>query len=207
MNLAIRNSWSEPQSASSLVSADCIELLHLWCKEYYQSDFDIDHLVTSVCRVFSCVVVRVCLLRPVHSLGKTLLSRNCCWKLENLLPRNCCLSTVVLEKTPESPLDSKEIKPVNIKVNQPWIIIGLSWIWSSSILVIWCEQMTHWKVSDAGKVWGQKEKRASEDEVAGWHHWCNGHELRQTLGDGGGQGGLLCCSPESQKWLGDSTVK
>ena len=40
------------------------------------------------------------------------------------------------------------------------------------------------KVPDAGKDWGQKEKRASEDEVPGWHHRCNGHELGQTLGDG-----------------------
>ena len=56
------------------------------------------------------------------------------------------------------------------------------WCWSSSILVIWCEQMTPWKVPDAGKDWEQKEKMASEDEVAGWRHWCNGHELWQTLG-------------------------
>ena len=48
---------------------------------------------------------------------------------------------------------------------------------------------------DAGKDWGQKEKRASEDEMAGWHHWCNGHELGQPSGDGEGQGGLACCSP------------
>ena len=46
-----------------------------------------------------------------------------------------------------------------------------------------------------GKDWRQKEKRASEDEMAGWHHWCNGHELGQTLGDGEGQWGLACCSP------------
>ena len=46
------------------------------------------------------------------------------------------------------------------------------------------------KVPDAGKDWGQKEKRASEDErasEAGWHHWCSGHELGQTLEDGEGQ--------------------
>ena len=41
---------------------------------------------------------------------------------------------------------------------------------------------------------GQKEKRASEDEMAGWHQRCNGHELGQTSGDGEGQGGLVCCS-------------
>ena len=55
------------------------------------------------------------------------------------------------------------------------------------------------KVPDAGKDGGQKEKRTSEDEMAGWHHPCNGHELGQTLGDGEGQEGLECCSPWGTK--------
>ena len=50
-----------------------------------------------------------------------------------------------------------------------------------------------------GQNWGQKEKRASEDEMTGWHHWCNGHELGQTLGGREGQKGLACCSPWSQR--------
>ena len=74
LNLAIRSSWSEPLSAPSLVFADCIEIFHLWLKEYNQSDFGIDHLVMSMCRVFSCVVGRGCLLWPMHSLGITLLA-------------------------------------------------------------------------------------------------------------------------------------
>ena len=44
------------------------------CKEYNQSDFNIDQLVKFMCRVFSCVVGRGCLLWPVHSLGRTLLA-------------------------------------------------------------------------------------------------------------------------------------
>ena len=75
------------------------------------------------------------------------------------------------------------------------------WIWCSSILVTWCEQMTHWESPDAGKDRGQKEKRVSEDETAGWHHQCNEHELGQTLGNREGQGGLACCSPSSCKEL------
>ena len=55
------------------------------------------------------------------------------------------------------------------------------------------------KVPHAGKDWGQKEKTALEDEMAGWHHWCNGHELGQTLGDAEGQGGLACYSPWDHK--------
>ena len=55
------------------------------------------------------------------------------------------------------------------------------------------------KVPDSGKDQGQKEKRASELEMAGWHHQCNGHELGQTLGDGEGQRCLVCCSPGGHK--------
>ena len=68
--------------------------------------------------------------------------------------------------------------------------------------VFWSSDRNSWligKVPDAGKDWGQKEKRASEDEMARWHHWCNGHELGQTLGDGEGQRGLACCSPWGHK--------
>ena len=50
------------------------------------------------------------------------------------------------------------------------------------------------KDPDAGKDWGQEEKGMTEDEMVGWHHWLNGHELEQTPGDGDGQGGLVCCS-------------
>ena len=57
------------------------------------------------------------------------------------------------------------------------------------------------KVPDAGKDGGQK-KRVSEDEMAGWHHGCNEHELGQTLGDGEGQRGLACCSPWGCKKIG-----
>ena len=47
----------------------------------------------------------------------------------------------------------------------------------------------------------QKEKRVSKDEMAGWHHWCSGHELGQTSADGEGQRGLACCSPWGCKEL------
>ena len=58
-----------------------------------------------------------------------------------------------------------------------------------------------WKVPDAGKDWRQKEKRASEDEMVGWHHRCNGHELEPTSRDDKGQGGLACCSPQVRREL------
>ena len=106
-------------------------------------------------------------------------------------PKNWFIWTVVLEKTPESPLDSKEIKPVNLKRNQPWILVGRIDA-EAEAPVFWSSDANSWltEVLDAGKNWGQKEKRISEDEVAGWHHWCSGHELGQTLGDSKGRGGL-----------------
>ena len=53
----------------------------------------------------------------------------------------------------------------------------------------------------AGKDWGQEEKGTTEDEMAGWHHWLNGHEFEETPGVGDGQGGLACCSPWAPKEL------
>ena len=119
---------------------------------------------------------------------------------EGKVPKNWCLQTVVLEKTPESPLNYKEIKPVNLKRNQLWIFGRTDA--EAEAPVFWSTDANSWltrKVSGAGKDRGQKEKRASEDEMAGWHHWCSRHELGQTSGDGEGQGGLACCSPWSLK--------
>ena len=74
LNLPIRSSCSEPQSAPGLGFADCIELLHHWLQRINQSDFGIDHLVMSMCTVFSCVIWIGCLSWPVRSLCKTLLA-------------------------------------------------------------------------------------------------------------------------------------
>ena len=115
---------------------------------------------------------------------------------EDRAPENWCLRTMVLEKTSGSSLDSEEIKPINLKGNQPWILIRRTDL-EAEAPVFWSPDVNRWligKVPNAGKDWRQKEKRASEDEMAGWHNQCNGHELGQTLGDGRGQGGVACCS-------------
>ena len=57
------------------------------------------------------------------------------------------------------------------------------------------------KDPDAGKDWGQEEEEVREDEVVGWYHWLDGHEFEQALGDGEGQGSLVCCSPWGLKEL------
>ena len=119
------------------------------------------------------------------------------WKLdhkEGWVPKDWCFQIVVLEKTLESPTDSKEVKPVHPKRNQPWIFIGRT---DAEAPILWppdAKSQLIGKDPDAGKDWRQKEKRVTEDEMVGWHHQFNGHELGQTLRDVEGQGGLACCS-------------
>ena len=122
------------------------------------------------------------------------------WELdhkEGRVPKNWHFRTVVLEKTLESLLDSKEIKPVNLKGNQAWILIGRADA-EADAPILWSPDAKSFftgKDPDAGEDWRQKEKRVTGDEMAGWHHQCSGHKLGQTLGDGKGRGGLACCSP------------
>ena len=111
-------------------------------------------------------------------------------------PKNC-FQIVVLEKTLESPLDSKEIKPINPKGNQPWLFTGRTDA-EVETPILWPPDVKTWLIGkdpDAGKDWGQEEKGMTEDEMVGWHHWLNGHGFGWTLGVGEGQAGLACCSP------------
>ena len=88
---------------------------------------------------------------------------------EGWAPKNWCFWTVVLEKTLESPLDSKEMKPVNPKGNQPWIFTGRTHA-EAEAPILWpadAKSQLTGKDSDAGKDWGQEEKEAAEDEMAG----------------------------------------
>ena len=120
---------------------------------------------------------------------------------EGWVPENRCFWTVVLEKTHESPLDSKEIKPVNLKGNQSWIFIGKTGAEAESP-ILWPPDAKSWlirKDPNAGKDWGQKEKGMTEDEMVGWHHWLHRHEFEQTQGDNEAQGSLACCSPWGPK--------
>ena len=127
------------------------------------------------------------------------------WELnhkERWAPKNWCSQTVVLEKTLESPLDCKEIKPVHPKGNQPWIFIGRTDV-EAEAPILWPPEekiWLIWKDPDAWKDWRQEEV-TTEDRMVGWHHLLNGHEFEQALGDGDGQGSLACCSPWSSKEL------
>ena len=121
------------------------------------------------------------------------------WELDNKEswePKNWCFWTVVLEKTLESPLDYKEIQPVQPKRDQSWVFTGRTDVEAETpILANWGEELTVEKDPDAGKDWGQEEKGITEDEMVGWHHRLYGHEFEQAPGVGVGQGSLMCCSP------------
>ena len=115
--------------------------------------------------------------------------------------KNWCFWIVVLEKTLGSPLDCKEIQPVNPKGNQSWVLTGRTDA-EAEAPILWPLDAKYWllgKDPDAGKDWGQKEKGTTEDEMTGWHHWLNGHEFEQTLGDDEGEGSLTCCSSLGHK--------
>ena len=108
--------------------------------------------------------------------------------------KNWCFWTVVLEKSLESPLDCKEIKPVSPKENQSWILIGKTDA-EAETPILWPPDVKNGLIGkdpDAGKDWGQEEKGTTEDEMVGWHHWLDEHEFEQASGVGDGQGSLAC---------------
>ena len=123
------------------------------------------------------------------------------WELdhkESWALRNWSFQIVVLEKTLESPLECKEIKPVSPQRNQPWILIERTDA-EADAPILWPPDVKNWLIGkdpDAGKDWRWEEKEATEDdEPVGWHDWLNGYELQQTPGDSEGQGSLVSCSP------------
>ena len=120
---------------------------------------------------------------------------------ESWVPKNWCLWTVVLEKTLESPSDSKDIQPVHPKGNQSWIFIGRTDA-EAETPVLWPPDVKNrltGKDLDAGKDWRQEEKGTTKDEMVGWHHRLNEDEFEQALGVGDGQGSLVCRSSRGRK--------
>ena len=104
------------------------------------------------------------------------------WELdceESWAPENWCFWTVVLEKTLESPLDCKETQPVQPKGDQSWVFFGGTDA-KPEISILWLADGKSWLIGkdpDVGRDWGQEEKGMMEDEMAGWHHWLDGHEF------------------------------
>ena len=144
------------------------------------------------------------------------------WELdyeEGSAPKNWCFWTVVLEKTPESPLDCMEpnqsiLKEI-LKEISPGCFFGRNDT-KAETPVLWPPHAKSWlsgKDSDAGNDWGQEEKRTTEDEMAGWYHWLDEREFEWTPGVGDGQGGLGCCNSwshsqsDTTEWLNWTELK
>ena len=145
------------------------------------------------------------------------------WELdyiEGWAPKNWCfklwcwrrLFFFFFEKTLESPLNNKEIKPANPKENQPWRFIH----WkdsccssSSNTLATWCKEQTHWQRPWCWERLKAKGEGVAEDEMVRWHHQINGHEFEQTPGESGGQRSVVWYSPwdQSQTQLRDWKTK
>ena len=129
------------------------------------------------------------------------------WELdqkEGWVQKNRCFLTVVLEKTLESSLESK-IKPINPKGNQPWIFIGKTDAEAEapvSTLATWCGELTHWK---RPLCWERLRARGEGDK-RGWDSWMASLSqwtwVEKALGDGEGQGSLVCCSPLGSQRVG-----
>ena len=111
------------------------------------------------------------------------------WELnykESWVLKNWCFWTIVLKKTLESPLDCKEIKPINPKGNHFWIFIGRTDA-EAETPMLWQPDAKNWLIGkdpDAGKDWRQEEKRMIEDEMVGRHHRLDVHEFEQAPGVG-----------------------
>ena len=129
--------------------------------------------------------------------------------MRNLIIRAPLIYISAIAKTPESPLDWKEIQPVHSEGDQSWVFFGRNDA-KAETPVLWPPHAKSWlngKDSDAGRNWGQEEKGMTEDEMDGWHHQLDGHEFEWTPGFGKGQGGLRCCDSwgceesDTTEWL------
>ena len=140
------------------------------------------------------------------------------WELdceEDWALKNWCFSTVVLEKTLESPLDCKEIQTVYPKGDQSWGFIAMTDV-EAETPILWspdAKSWLIWKDPDAGKDWGQEENGTTEEEMIGWHHRLDRHGFGWTPEVGDGQGGLGCCSlwghkeSDMTEWLNWTELK
>ena len=167
--------------------------LILW--HVYNSQFKIFYLVNSVSKLFLEKISIDCFPSVFIRYFPVFISHLCgsqgygfssghvwTWELgceESWVLKNWCFWTVVLEKTPESPLDCKEIQPVHSKGDQPWVFFERNDT-KAEAPVLWPPHVKSWLIGkdpDAGRDWGQEENRMTEAEMTGWHHRLDGNEF------------------------------
>ena len=154
------------QSEKQEIASWCNFLLHLSWEWGWASL----HMIKSQFHWLFCEPA--CWSLPSHFRSTIALDYKESWAL-----RNWCFRTVVLEKSPESPLGCKVIQPVHPKGNQSWIFIGRTDA-EAETPTLWphdAQSWLIWKDPDAGKDWRQ-ENGTTEDEMFGWHHQLNGHQ-------------------------------
>ena len=163
--------WGVPKSLQMVIAATELKDTYSWKESYdqprqhikKQRRYFVNKGLSSRGYVFSSSLVSV-------------------WELdykEGWALKNWCFWTVVLGKTLENPLDCKEIQPVHPKGNQSSVFIGRTDV-EAETTILWppdAKSWPIWKDPDAGKDLRQEEKRTTEDELLGWHHWLNGHEF------------------------------
>ena len=109
---------------------------------------------------------------------------------------------MVLEKTLKSPLNCKEIQPVNHQ--KDWC-----WNWSSNILATWCKELTHWKRLLLGKIEGGRRRGRQRmrqlDDITG-SMGMSLSKLREIVKDRGAWCAAACRVSKSQTWIRDCTI-
>ena len=126
------------------------------------------------------------------------------WKLghkEGWALKNWCFWAVVLEKILESPLDCQELKPINPKGDQSWVLFGRTDV-EVETPICWPPDAKNWLIGkdpDAEEDMMQEEKGITQNAMVGWHQRLDGHETEQAPGVGDGQGSVACCNPWGHK--------
>ena len=139
----------------------------------------------------------------MSKLGFLSSSQVCMWDLdhkEGWVPKNGWFWTVVLEKTLESPLGNKEIKPVNPKGNQPWIFIART-DGEAEASILWWPDVKHWLIRRLWfwgrlKAGGEGDDRGQDGWMASSTQWT---WVWSSSGRWWGQGSLACCSPQGRR--------
>ena len=162
----------------------------------------------------TCLVSRLCLTLWPHGLQLARLpcpsaSPGVC---SNSCPLSCYLWEWMIQSPGAHPEVSKlwSLQMINCTHTQMCVYAWIRWNFLKDGLFFFCSLPTllqyfghlMWLIGkdpDAGKDWRQEKKGVTEDKMVGWHHRLNGHEFKQTPGDGEGQGSLVCCSPYGHK--------